>query len=240
VSQVTRICTYDRAGYAWSDPGPLRDLPEEVIADLELLLRADRIEAPYVLVGQSIGGLFVRDYQRRFPDQVGGMVLVDPTHEEGNAYIIDGKPKPVALVTREELQEFMRNYLANPPAVSIPRRVGSPYDRLPDQIQSVRLWASAEYMTDLDRRQTPFIAEGQRQEAVALRDQRSRHKHPLGSIPLIVLTNGQNPKKAELADLSERGEVIVAAGSCHEIQICSPGVVIKSIRTVVGSVRGTH
>ena len=44
VSQVTRICTYDRAGYAWSDPGPLRDLPEEVVADLELLLRADGIE----------------------------------------------------------------------------------------------------------------------------------------------------------------------------------------------------
>ena len=57
VSQFTRICTYDRAGYAWSDPGPIRDLPEQVMADLELLLRLGDVKPPYVLVGQSIGGL---------------------------------------------------------------------------------------------------------------------------------------------------------------------------------------
>jgi hypothetical protein len=53
VSQFTRICTYDRAGYAWSDPGPLRDLPEQIMADLELLLRLGDVKPPYVLVGQS-------------------------------------------------------------------------------------------------------------------------------------------------------------------------------------------
>ena len=240
VSQFTRICTYDRAGYAWSDPGPVRDLPEQVMADLELLLRLGDVKPPYVLVGQSVGGLFVRDYQRQFPEQVGGMVLVDPTHEEGNAYIIDGKPKPIPLVTREELHQFMQSLLANPPAQPIPTRVGSPYDRLSEEIQAVHLWAATKLVKDRDVSQTPFIGEGQRLEAIALRDQRSSQRHPLAKIPLIVLTNGQNPQKAGLAALSERSEAIVAADSCHEVQICSPGLVIDAIKRVVNSVRGSR
>src|SRR5260370_5759159 len=199
VSQFTRICTYDRADYAWSDPGPVRDLPEQVMVDLELLLRLGDVKPPYVVIGQSIGGLLVRDFQRRFPQQVAGMVLVDPTHEDGNAYIIDGKPKPISLVTREELQQFMLNYMANPPAQSIPVRVGSPYDRLPEASQTIHLWAAAKLARDRDVRQTPYIGEGQRQEAAALHEQRSRLKHPLGKIPLTVITNGLNPQKAALA-----------------------------------------
>jgi len=240
VSQFTRICTYDRAGYAWSDPGPIRDLPEQVMADLELLLRLGDVKPPYVLVGQSIGGLFIRDYQRRFPEQVGGMVLVDPSHEDHNAYIIDGKPKPIPFVTREELQQFQRKRLANHPAISIPLRVGSPYDRLPAEVNPVRLWAMTKYMKDLDVSETPFMAEGQREETIALRNQRLSQKHPMGKIPLIVVTNGPNALKAGLADLSESGEAIVAANSCHEVQICSPTVVIHAIEKVVNSVRGTR
>lgn len=140
VSQFTRICTYDRAGYAWSDPGPVRDLPEQIMVDLELLLRLGGVKPPYVLVGQSISGLFVRDYQRRFPEHVAGMVLVDPTTEDGNAYIIDGKPIPISLVTREELQRFMKNYMANPPPPQpIPAHpeTHSPYDRLPEESQTL-------------------------------------------------------------------------------------------------------
>lgn len=242
VAQFTRICTYDRADYAWSDPGPVRDLPEEVMVDLELLLRLGDVKPPYVLVGQSIGGLFVRDFQRRFPEQVAGMVLVDPTHEDLNAYIIDGRAKPISLVTREELQQFMRNYMANPPTQPIPAHVGihSPYNRLPEESQTVHLWAAAKLATDGDVRQTPYVGEGQRQEAVALREHRSSQKHPLGKIPLIVLTNGPNQQKAALAELSENGQAIVAAVSCHEVQICSPRVVIDAIKGVVNSVRGTR
>jgi len=240
VSQFTRICTYDRADYAWSDPGPVRDLPEQVMVDLELLLRLGDVKPPYIVIGQSIGGLFVRDFQRRFPQQVAGMVLVDPTHEDGNAYIIDGKAKPISLVTREELQQFMRNYMANPQTQPVPAQVGSPYDRLPEESQTVHLWAAAKLARDRDVKQTPYIGEGQRLEAVALREQRSSQEHPLGKIPLIVLTNGQSPQKAALAGLSENGQAIVAADSCHEVQICSPRVVIDAIKGVVNSVRGTR
>jgi pimeloyl-ACP methyl ester carboxylesterase len=238
VSKFTRICTYDRAGYAWSDPGPLRDFPDQNIGDLQLLLRVANVRPPYVLVGQSIGGILVRDYQRRFPQQVAGMILVDPTHDEGLAYFIDGKPKAISLVTREELDKFMRDLLANPPAPPpTPIRIRDPFNRLPPELQPVRLWAETRYFADRNVNRTPFLGEAQRQEFIALRAQRLAQAHPLGRLPLIVLTNGVNKQKAELAALSETGKLVVAEKSCHEIQLCSPELVVRAIRDVVIRVR---
>jgi pimeloyl-ACP methyl ester carboxylesterase len=82
VESFARICAYDRAGYAWSDRGPVDDGIEEIMDDLSLLLRKAAIAPPYVLVGHSLGSLYARAYQRRFPDQVAGLVLVDGTHDE--------------------------------------------------------------------------------------------------------------------------------------------------------------
>jgi pimeloyl-ACP methyl ester carboxylesterase len=238
VAKTTRICTYDRAGYAWSDPGPLRDLPEQTIADFELLLRIGDVRAPYVLVGQSIGGILVRDYQRRLQDAVAGLVLVDPTHDEGLAYVINGQPRPISLVSRSDLQEFMRELMAKPSTPpALPAKLSSPFDRLPTTLQPVRLWAERLYFADQDRNRTPYIAEGQRQEFIALRQQRLSATHPLGVLPLVVLTNGDNKQKEELSALSQSGALVVVKDSCHEIQLCSPGPVIDAIRRVVSDAR---
>lgn len=82
VERFTRICTYDRAGYAWSDAGPEFDTFDQSVHDLHLLLRNAGIAGPYVLVGHSFGGLLVRFYQATYPGNVVGMVLVDSSHEE--------------------------------------------------------------------------------------------------------------------------------------------------------------
>jgi pimeloyl-ACP methyl ester carboxylesterase len=74
VQSFAQICTYDRAGYAWSDRGPVDDGIEEIMEDLTLLLRKAAIAPPYVLVGHSLGSLYARAYQRRFPNQVAGLV----------------------------------------------------------------------------------------------------------------------------------------------------------------------
>src|SRR5438105_5565523 len=67
VAAFTRICSYDRAGYAWSDRGPEENTVEETMDDLHQLLRSASVRGPYVLVGHSIGGMYVRAYQRRYP-----------------------------------------------------------------------------------------------------------------------------------------------------------------------------
>lgn len=238
ISRLTRICTYDRAGYAWSDPGPVRDLPDQVVSDFALLLESGGVLPPYVLVGQSIGGILVRDYQRRRPERVAGMVLVDPTHDEGLAYMIDGKPKPISLTTRQELQEFMQALMAKPAAPRVtPEKVSRPYYRLPSDLLSVRLWAEQRYALDTDRNQTPYIGEGQRQQFTALRLQRLARPRPLGDLPLVVITNGVNKQKAQLQTLSTSGQLVIAENSCHEVHLCSPDLVIDAIRRVVNVIR---
>jgi pimeloyl-ACP methyl ester carboxylesterase len=54
---------------------------KQEVFELRLLLEAAKIPAPFVLVGQSLGGLLVRLYAEQFGSDVAGVVLVDPTHE---------------------------------------------------------------------------------------------------------------------------------------------------------------
>jgi pimeloyl-ACP methyl ester carboxylesterase len=240
VSKFTRICTYDRAGYAWSDPGPLMDMVDETTGDLHLLLRSAKIAPPFVLVGASMGGAYVRAYQRRFPEQVVAMVLVDATHDEGVDYEIDGKGKPISLVTADELRAFMLRLLTrNPPPPKAPTKVSAPFDRLPEDLQTVRLWATAQYFSNLDLKQAPYEAEASRQEFVALRRQRVERDHWLGDLPLIVLARTKNTNEskkrmqAELASLSSEGKLVMAEESDHEIHLYRPDLVIQSIKEVI-------
>jgi hypothetical protein len=85
IALSTRVCVYDRAGMGWSEPGPLPRTPERIVAELHGLLVTARVPSPYVLVGHSIGGKYVRLYAARYPLDVAGMVLVDPRHESADA-----------------------------------------------------------------------------------------------------------------------------------------------------------
>ena len=81
VARFTRICTYDRAGYAWSDPGPLPRSFAQINLELHDALQKLGEKGPFVLVGHSYGGPVVRNYASVYPDEVAGIVLVDAAHE---------------------------------------------------------------------------------------------------------------------------------------------------------------
>jgi pimeloyl-ACP methyl ester carboxylesterase len=82
VAQGLRACAYDRAGMGLSDPGPPPRDGLAVVGDLEHLLAAAHEKGPFILVGHSMAGLYLRLFANRNPDKVVGLVLVDATTPE--------------------------------------------------------------------------------------------------------------------------------------------------------------
>jgi pimeloyl-ACP methyl ester carboxylesterase len=82
VSQFTRTVSYDRAGIGLSAPGPKPRDARQVAWELHAALQAARVPPPYVLVGHSFGGPLNRVFAGMYPDEIAGMVLLDPTQEE--------------------------------------------------------------------------------------------------------------------------------------------------------------
>ena len=79
----TTVCVCDRAGVGWSDPPPLGTLTLDGMADdLHAALAAAGIGPPYIIAGQSLGGIVARRFQARYPADVTGMLLVDSSHED--------------------------------------------------------------------------------------------------------------------------------------------------------------
>ena len=82
LARLTRTCAYDRAGFGWSDAGPLPRTASRIANELYELLRRAQVPPPYVLVGHSFGGLVARLFAGRHPDAVAGMVLIEPAIAE--------------------------------------------------------------------------------------------------------------------------------------------------------------
>lgn len=77
LARQTTVCSYDRAGYAWSEEAPAPRSGLETMEDLRTLLRNAGLQGPLVLVGHSWGGMLVQLYAQSHPREVAGLVLVD-------------------------------------------------------------------------------------------------------------------------------------------------------------------
>jgi len=82
VASFTRVCSYDRAGYGWSDYRSGRRDTATISDELAALLAGGGERPSFILVGHSLGGIFVRQFALRHPGAVAGMVLVDSSHEQ--------------------------------------------------------------------------------------------------------------------------------------------------------------
>ena len=82
LSKTTRVCTYDRAGYGWSESGPLPRTTEQIVKELHLLLILARIPGPYILAGHSFGGYNIRYYASKYPEMIAGLIFIDASHPE--------------------------------------------------------------------------------------------------------------------------------------------------------------
>jgi pimeloyl-ACP methyl ester carboxylesterase len=82
IAAATLACSYDRAGFGWSDSGPMPRTAGRIAGELRTLLDRGNVAPPYVLVGHSYGGLVMRIFAARYRPDVVALVLVDPAHPE--------------------------------------------------------------------------------------------------------------------------------------------------------------
>jgi pimeloyl-ACP methyl ester carboxylesterase len=236
ISAFTRVCSYDRAGYGYSDSSPQPRSSKVFAEELHVLLQRATIAPPYILVGHSMGGLDVRLYAKGYPADVAGMVLVDSSHPEQQ------KRFPQALNDLDKTWLREQEFLTAIMPFGIPRLLGFCGSDVEVRADKCNFHSERETLAELKS-----FPESARQAAGA---------GPLGDLPLAVLSS--DPERAEpdlpedlvqpmntawqqmqeeLAHLSSRGTHVVAKGSGHYIQLDRPGVVIDAVRHVVEQAR---
>jgi pimeloyl-ACP methyl ester carboxylesterase len=205
VAKFTRVCSYDRAGSAWSDAGPTPRTMKQEVHELRVLLRRAGIRPPYVMVGASYGGLLSRLYARNYPGEVAGMVLVDSTDPDttlslqapGQAPRLvriregwKGRPVPPVQTMKSSpprpLSEEERKQLEESRKSQGTPRVSPPHDRLPEDLQKLDLWARTHRRPGAGNEFWP-------EEMQEMYEQTQREPHPLGDMPLIVLAPAGKP-----------------------------------------------
>lgn len=248
IAEHTRVCSYDRAGLGWSDPGPAEETVEETINDLHALLRASGEKGPFVLIGASIGGVFIQAYQRAFPQDVAGLVFSNSANRVG----FKGKDKGGLLW--ELTESDIRSGFPLPPSAkgSRPTREDDPVNRLPQDLQRIRLWLDVRLWEKFDpAKTTPDSLLSWRKEFLKEFDETEPGKKPpLGTLPVVVVSSNPPANDAvrhsrdeagpRLDYLSSNTLHITATGSGHEIHLYQPDRVIDGVLQAVTAVRTGH
>ena len=236
VSRFTRACAYDRAGLGYSEPtdAPLR--ASNAAERLQELLRAAMIDDDLLLVGWSAGGVYIREFYSRYPDQVAAMLFVDSSHEQQASRIPrkNGGGADPALKIARHLAPFGLVRLSGILDRRVERGKGS--DELKSRLKAIyhqshildTVWRESEaFNFDIDAKRPPS---------------------PVGDLPLIVLSRGiadgpqqetdaRNQLQRELTALSTNGKQVIARESGHHIYADQPGLVVESVEALVRVVR---
>lgn len=243
VAATTRVCSYDRAGLGWSDPGPADETVEQTVGDLHALLGAAGEKPPYVLVGASIGGIFIRAYQHQFRDEVSGLVFTNSSNRVGLA--VRGKVGLIWNLTEDDVRSAFP-LAAKPPT---PTKEQEPFDRLSPDLQAQRLRLDIQLWERFDPAKAgPDSLLSWRKEFLREFDEtEAGTEPPFGSLPVVVISSDpiaadaahrtRDGAAARLAFLSTNTAFVVASGSGHEIHLYQPDTVVRAIERAVLAVR---
>ncbi len=229
LSQYVRVCAYDRAGYGWSDMGPLPRTTKRITHELHTLLQNAGIHGPYIMVGHSFGGFTAQYFARYFNNEIAGIVLIDSSHEE-QVYRLPENGKDVVrrslhqdrsnMVTRSVLHEHF------------PKEVAAVAQQLMTRWTALLTWR--EEMANY---------------ALSSRELRDVHDRPILEIPIVVLTRGKRvwpntpygdametvwkELQDELSSLNGNSTHVIAENSGHVIHLDEPELVVDAIHDVL-------
>ena len=251
MARTTKVCAYERAGMGVSDEGHGPRDAAAVDSDLHALLHAAGLKGPYVVVGHSLGGYFTRLFADTHPQEVAGMVLVDPTidHQKQLIATIAPPPKPAQGSPPNPCATAAEAGQLRPGTDVYKACVQEPVPGLPATLRAAMIAQATHAAMYRTVASEAAAMDQDSAETVA-------HRRSFGAMPLVVLTAGQPPKDPSLTDeknqawqklwmqghddiavLSSRGQNRVVPGSGHFIQFERPQAVIDAVDEVVAQVR---
>lgn len=232
LARETRVCSYDRAGYGSSDPGPAPRDGAAIAGDLDQGLRAARIAGPFILVGHSAGALYVQILAELRPQEVAGIVLVDPSVAYQDQRFADFGPGAGSLAPLIAAAATCVAYLEGTSklaeAAERDRCSQSP-PHGPGAVAPIAFWRTEVMELDTLWGLTS--------------DETPTGPGTLGATPFVVLTRGGDPAAPadarwtalhqELAARSTVGVERAVAGSTHLMMIDHPEAVIAAVQEVI-------
>jgi len=239
----TRVCSYDRAGLGWSDPLPGPRDADHIAAELHGLLASAGVERPVILMGHSMGGLFIRDYAAHYPDEVAGLIFEDsstPLQNRNPAYLTyDGPRKATKFNIALNKAMFI---------LGVPRLLGACSGKLDGQD------TLATRVLFEDKCHNPIDAIRAEDADFDLSGQETAHTGPFKSLPILILEHDIAVDQADglpasllqafqanqkdLAELSGRSHQVIAKGSGHYIHLQRPDLVEREVFNFIDQVRG--
>lgn len=250
IAEFARVCSYDRAGMGWSDPGPAPRSSQQVATELHAVLKQAGVPPPHILVAHSMAGFHARVFHQMYPGEVAGMVLVDSAQEDQNAALppslkkwLGSQNEPPGWFQRTLATFLSRAGLARLAAQSDPTLLTLTPDLRRQMVRAVIQPKSR------DAALAELLAFDQSAE-------QARRSGTLGGMPLVVLTAGResrpellpegvNPKdlddfrKAWITDLqmrlvhlSSQGRQVIVEDSADLIPFEKPAVIAAAVREV--------
>jgi pimeloyl-ACP methyl ester carboxylesterase len=245
ISCVTKVFSYDRAGYGWSEPSRNSRTSEVIVEELRELLVKVKVPPPYILVGHSFGGLNMRLYQQKYPEEVKGLVLVDSTPEE----IYSTLPKEyIKKLTMERKMIQIARFLA---PFGILRLLKMPvgYSKLPESKKTIS--NAVGYNTNAYT--TAYKELSSMQQSISQLSSLKSDKQI--SIPLYVISRNKFPQgnmsndtlqrvqecwsklQNDIAKSSNKSKHIIAENSGHFIHCDEPDKVIELILEMIDDIK---
>lgn len=250
IAKFARVYSYDRAGNGWSEESPYPRTSANIIEELYTLLVNANVPSPYILVGHSFGGINLRLFAKKYPQNVLGIVLVDAAHEDQMEKL---PPWPHTLLEKIVLQEKIAVFAAWMGVVRLINRLQSEFElnKLPDNIHDM-------YFANIC---TPKFIRTANQEFWCLQDSLKQVKSSddfLGDLPLTVISAGQLLKdkqafyssdfisnardvwrdlQKDLVSKSTKGIHRIADESGHMIAHDQPAIIVEAVQQMVSETR---
>jgi pimeloyl-ACP methyl ester carboxylesterase len=253
ISDSARTASYDRGGLGWSSRGRTARTPGNIATELNEMLRRAGLKPPFILVGHSFGGLVMRRYASLYPEEVAGVVLIDPMRCEQWPPLDPAKQSqidlgcrlirfaiPVASTGFARLMVSLLFCRASHLSDHIVGAAGAHKRHVLTRIKTeVRKMPRKVWPAVAAHWSRPGFYAGIRSHIVSIPDTVTEMDAtpPIREIPVTVLTpaNSGALTQAHLNRIGDSTNQVIAHNSEHWIHLDEPDLVLDAIRAMVAA-----